>query len=188
MVKIAIFASGSGTNFDNIMQHIERGKLENIEVTGLYTDKPGAPCVSLAQKYHVNIYAYDPKQFSSKQHYEETLCDSLQKDGVEWIVLAGYMRLIGETLLHAYEGRILNIHPSLLPKFKGKHAVEQALNNRETTTGTTVHYVDAGMDTGEVIAQRECPIYPDDAVSDLEQRIKALEYELYPEVIQKIIR
>lgn len=188
MVKIAIFASGSGTNFDNIMKKIASGALKHIEVTGLYTDKPDASCVALAREHQVEVYAYEPKHYASKKAFEEAICQQLKQDQVEWIILAGFMRLIGETLLHAYENRILNIHPSLLPKYKGKHAVEQALNSGETMTGTTVHFVDAGMDTGKVIAQRQCPIYPDDCVSELEQRIKTLEYELYPEVIQKIIQ
>ncbi|WP_419791956.1 phosphoribosylglycinamide formyltransferase [Staphylococcus chromogenes] len=188
MVKIAIFASGSGTNFDNIMQKISTGLLSHVEVIGLFTDQPQAACVERAHKHNVKVYAYDPKTYTSQKEYESVIYQTLKQNGVKWIVLAGYMRLIGETLLNAYEGHILNIHPSLLPKYKGKHAIEQALNNREQTTGTTVHYVDTGMDTGEIIAQRECPIYPNDQISDLEQRIKTLEYELYPEVIQKIIR
>lgn len=170
------------------MNRVANGELDHIEVTGLYTDKPKADCVTLGEKHDVKVYAYEPHLYPSKEAYEEAVRKQLEQDDVEWIVLAGYMRLIGETLLNAFEGRILNIHPSLLPKYKGKHAVDQALESGDPTTGTTVHYVDAGMDTGQVIAQRECPIHEHDTVSDLEQRIKALEYELYPEVIQKIIR
>ncbi|MDO5375946.1 MAG: phosphoribosylglycinamide formyltransferase [Staphylococcus rostri] len=188
MVKIAIFASGSGTNFDNIMRRVAAGQLTNIEVTALYTDQPTAPCVQLGQQHGLTVHTLSPKSYIDKAAYEQDVLSRLQAEQVEWIVLAGYMRLIGNTLLDAYEGKILNIHPSLLPKYKGIDAVGQALNNGENETGSTVHYVDAGMDTGQIIAQRTCPIYKDDTKATLEDRIKALEYELYPEVIQQIIR
>ncbi|QQA45587.1 phosphoribosylglycinamide formyltransferase [Staphylococcus pseudintermedius] len=188
MVKIAIFASGSGTNFDNIMKRVKSGELAHIEVTALYTDKPEAACVQLAQQHGISLHAFEPRTFDDKVAYEAAVLNWLRQEGVEWIVLAGYMRLIDETLLSAYEGRILNIHPSLLPKYKGKNAVGQALNSGDKETGSTVHYVDAGMDTGQMIEQRTCPIYEDDTQQSLEERIKSLEYELYPAVIKKIIR
>ncbi|PTK45378.1 phosphoribosylglycinamide formyltransferase, partial [Staphylococcus nepalensis] len=97
-------------------------------------------------------------------------------------------RLIGPDLLNAYEGRILNIHPALLPKYKGIDAIGQAFESGDKVTGSTVHYVDSGMDTGEIIEQSQCDIYPDDTKAQLEERIKNLEYELYPRVIAKIIR
>ncbi|MBA8763718.1 phosphoribosylglycinamide formyltransferase [Staphylococcus coagulans] len=188
MIKIAIFASGSGTNFDNIMKRIREGELQNIEVTALYTDQPEAACITLAQQHGIPVHAFVPKTYENKAAYEADVLKHLKAEQAEWIVLAGYMRLIGETLLSAYEGRMINIHPSLLPKYKGKNAVGQALNSGDDKTGSTVHYVDAGMDTGQIIEQRTCPIYKDDTISTLEQRIKALEYELYPAVIKKIIQ
>lgn len=188
MVKVAIFASGSGTNFDNIMRRVKAGELSHIEVTALYTDQPTAACVQLGEQHGLTVHTLSPKTYQNKQAYEADVLSKLKAEQVEWIILAGYMRLIGKTLLDAYEGRILNIHPSLLPKYKGIDAVGQALNNGENETGSTVHYVDAGMDTGQIIAQRTCPIYKDDTKATLENRIKALEYELYPEVIQQIIR
>ena len=98
------------------------------------------------------------------------------------------MRLVGEDLLHAYEGRMLNIHPSLLPKYKGLDAIGQAYESGDKVTGSTVHFVDSGMDTGEIIEQQQCDIKPDDTKEDLEERVKNLEYELYPRVIAKIIK
>lgn len=188
MVKIAIFASGSGTNFDNIMKRIESGELAHIEVTALYTDQPEAACIQLAQQHSIPVHTFEPRTSEDKVAYEAAVLNWLKHEAVEWIVLAGYMRLIGETLLSAYEGRILNIHPSLLPKHKGKNAVGQALNSGDKETGSTVHYVDEGMDTGQIIEQRTCPIYEDDTQQSLEERIKSLEYQLYPAVIKKIIR
>ncbi|AVP36740.1 phosphoribosylglycinamide formyltransferase [Staphylococcus felis] len=187
MKKVAIFASGSGTNFDNIMNRIESGVLSGIKVTALYTDQPSAQCIHLAKQHGVEVHIYEPRTYPNKSAYEEDVLNQLNEEHVDWIILAGYMRLIGHTLLKGYEGKILNIHPSLLPKYKGKDAVGQALNSGDRETGSTVHYVDEGMDTGQIIEQRTCPIYQNDTKEELENRIKALEYELYPAVIQKII-
>ena len=162
MAKVAIFASGSGSNFENIVLYADKGELNNIEITSLYTDYHDAYCVKRAEQ--------------------------LQREEVEWIILAGYMRLIGPDLLDAYEGKILNIHPSLLPKYKGKDAIGQAFNSGDKVTGSTVHYVDSGMDTGEIIEQRQCDIKQDDTKENLEERVKRLEYELYPSVIAKVIK
>ncbi|MBN6204500.1 phosphoribosylglycinamide formyltransferase [Staphylococcus saprophyticus] len=188
MTKIAIFASGSGSNFESIMSKIKQGELPNIEVTSLYTDQVNAYCIERACKYHLDVHINELKNFDSKTDYERKIIEWLTSEKVEWIVLAGYMKLIGENILRAYDKRILNIHPSLLPKYKGKDAIGQALASGDTITGSTVHYVDSGMDTGEIIEQRQCDIYPDDNKSDLEERIKAIEHELYPEVISKIIQ
>ena len=133
---------------------------------------------------HIN----ELKNFDSKADYERKILEWLTAEKVEWIILAGYMKLIGTEMLNAYNGRILNIHPSLLPKYKGKDAVGQALASEDDITGTTVHYVDSGMDTGEIIEQRQCPIYPTDSKEELEERIKKLEHELYPKVIADIIQ
>ncbi|MCH1577362.1 phosphoribosylglycinamide formyltransferase [Staphylococcus epidermidis] len=188
MTNIAIFASGSGSNFENIVKHIQTGQLSGINVTALYTDNEGVPCIDRAKNLNIPIHINKPKDFSSKSLYEQHLLKLLSSEEVQWIVLAGYMRLVGQDLLQAYEGRILNIHPSLLPKFKGLDAIGQALESGDTVTGSTVHYVDSGMDTGEIIEQQQCDIKPDDTKEQLEDRVKHLEYKLYPRVIAKIIK
>lgn len=118
------------------------------------------------------MYINEPKQFDSKAAYEQHLVTLLNKDKVEWIILAGYMRLIGPDLLASFAGKILNIHPSLLPKYKGIDAIGQAYHSGDTITGSTVHYVDSGMDTGEIIEQRQCDIRPDDSKEQLEEKVK----------------
>ncbi|BCU51994.1 phosphoribosylglycinamide formyltransferase 1 [Staphylococcus auricularis] len=188
MTKVAIFASGSGTNFENIAQRVQSGELSQIEITALYTDHDDAGCIELAHRLNIPVHINKVKDFDSKAAYEIHLLELLREEQVEWIILAGYMRLIGETLLEAYEGQILNIHPSLLPKYKGKDAIGQALDHHETQTGTTVHYVDSGMDTGSIIAQKSCDIFENDTHDDVEARVKSLEYELYPAVISEIIQ
>jgi len=107
---------------------------------------------------------------------------------VQWIVLAGYMRLVGPTLLEPFRGRILNVHPSLLPEFRGKDAIGQALHAGVSTTGVTIHYVDEGMDTGLAIAQARIPIADDDTLDTLSKRIHAIEHALYPAVALGLIR
>ena len=188
MVKIAIFASGSGSNFENIVEQIEQGKLQHITITALYVDKANAFAIQRAERHNIPVHINEPKDFESKVRYEQQLVDLLQQEQVEWIILAGYMRLIGETLLSAFEGKILNIHPSLLPKYKGIDAIGQAFNSGDKVTGSTVHYVDSGMDTGEIIAQQQCDISTDDTKESLEEKVKQLEYDLYPSVIAKIVK
>ncbi|MEN1895350.1 phosphoribosylglycinamide formyltransferase [Staphylococcus nepalensis] len=188
MTNIAIFASGSGSNFESIMSQVVAGKVPQIEVTALYTDRVDAYCIERARKYNLDVHINELKNFDSKADYERKIIEWLTAEKVEWIVLAGYMKLIGANILNAYPKRIINIHPSLLPKYRGKDAVGQALNSGESITGTTVHYVDSGMDTGEIIEQRICDIKPGDTKEQLETRIKALEHTLYPEVISKIIQ
>lgn len=119
MVKVAIFASGSGSNFENIARHVQQGHLEDIDITALYTDHHDAYCVNRAEQLGIPVHINEPKHFESKSHYEQHLLSLLSAEGVQWIVLAGYMRLIGEDILTAYPHKILNIHPSLLPKYKG---------------------------------------------------------------------
>lgn len=187
MKNIAVFASGNGSNFEKIMDNIEIGYLDNVKVVGLYTDKKEAFAIERARRFRVPVHVYAIAEFEDKAQYEAAILEQLKQDQVEWIILAGYMKLIGPTLLEAYEGHIINIHPSILPSFPGKNAAAQALKYGCRVTGATVHYVDAGMDTGKIIDQMSCPIYEEDTEDTLQMRIQNLEYELYPRVIKKII-
>ena len=155
MRRLAVFASGSGTNFEAIVTACERGVLD-AEVVLMVCDKPGAKVVERAAA------------------------------GVELVCLAGYMRIVGDVLLGAYGGRIINIHPSLLPAFRGAHAIEQALEYGVKVFGVTIHYVDAELDGGRIIAQRAFP-YEGDDIGELEAMIHAVEYPLYIETIKKLI-
>lgn len=188
MKKVAIFASGNGSNYEKIMENIQADYLTDIEVVGLYTDKREAFAIERARRFRTPIQIFELAQYDNKIAYEKAILEQLQKDKVEWIILAGYMKLVGETLLDVYEGKILNIHPSLLPSFPGKNAVGQALQYGVKVTGATVHYVDMGMDTGKIIDQMSCPIYENDTEATLQLRVQNLEYELYPRVIKKLIQ
>lgn len=184
--QIAVFASGSGSNYQAIMEKLA-GKEYGYEVALLVCDKPGAKVIARAESFGTPVHVFNPKHYTNKARYENELLSALRDAGVDWIVLAGYMRLIGETLLKPFQDRILNIHPSLLPSFPGKDAVGQAFQAGVKVTGVTVHYVDAGMDTGKIIAQEAVKVKPEDTPDSLQQRIQQIEHHLYPETIQSLL-
>ncbi|MDN4494897.1 phosphoribosylglycinamide formyltransferase [Ureibacillus aquaedulcis] len=184
--KIAVFASGSGSNFQAIQQAIEDGKLDaRIEI--VVTDKPDAYVVKRAGNFNIAVFSFVAKQYASKADYEQEIIDTLKEHEVDWIILAGYMRLIGSTLLSAFSNRIVNIHPSLLPSFPGKDAIGQAMEHGVKVTGVTVHFVDEGMDTGPILSQAAVEVVDGDR-SATEARIHAVEHELYTSTLQKLFK
>lgn len=182
-IKAAVFASGTGSNFEAIVK-------ESLpcEIALLVCDKPGAKVIEKAEKYGVPTLVFSPKDYASKVEFEKMLVGKLQEANISWIFLAGYMRIVGPTLLGAYEGRIVNIHPSLLPDFPGKDAIGDAYRAGVGKTGVTVHYIDEGIDTGPIIAQEEVVVEADDTLETLAQKIHAVEHELYPRVIREIVK
>ncbi|MFC2949501.1 phosphoribosylglycinamide formyltransferase [Virgibacillus sediminis] len=182
-VKAAVFASGTGSNFQAIIE----AESMACEIAVLVCDQPGATVIEKAEAYGVPVFSFRAKDFSSKEHYEQEIVSWLKKDGVEWIFLAGYMRICGPTLLRAFKERIVNIHPSLLPDFPGKDAIGQAFKAKADITGVTVHYIDEGIDTGPIIAQQEVPVMPGDSEETLKKRIQAVEHQLYPATINELI-
>lgn len=182
--KFAVFASGSGTNFQAIYDAVQEGKLAG-EAVLVVTDKPDAFIVERAEKAGIATLAIKPSSFSSKSAYEQAILEKLTELNVEWIVLAGYMRLIGDVLLEAFPNRIINIHPSLLPAFPGKDAIGQAMEHGVKVTGVTVHYVDAGMDTGTIIVQQAVEVVEGNRVQT-EKRIHDVEHALYTKALQQL--
>lgn len=168
MTKIAVFASGSGSNFQAIIDSIKSGDLQ-AEVQLLVCDKHQAKVIERANKEGIPTFIFSAKSYSSKIAYEEAILAELKKYEVQWIILAGYMRLIGETLLHAYQNRIVNVHPSLLPAFPGLNAIGQAFQAKVKVTGITIHFVDEGMDTGPIIAQEAVKIEEHDTYESLHE-------------------
>lgn len=181
--KAAIFASGTGSNFDAIMGREDLA----CDVVLLVCDKQEATVIEKAKQKNVPAFVFSAKDYPSKAAYEQELIDRLREADVEWIFLAGYMRIVGQNLLAAFEGKIINIHPSMLPDFPGKDAIGDAFAAGAETTGVTVHFVDAGVDTGPVIAQKEVPVHPEDTLTELKQRIHKTEHQLYPDVINQLI-
>lgn len=186
MKKFAVFASGNGSNFEAIAKRM-REENWDAELSLLVTDKPQAKAVERAEALKIPSFAFEPSAFENKAAFERAIIEQLRLHGVELIVLAGYMRLIGDTLLEAYGGRIINIHPSLLPAFPGIDAVGQAHRAGVKVAGITVHYVDEGMDTGPIIAQKAFEIQENDTLEGMEHTIHELEHKWYPSVVKQLL-
>ena len=171
------------------MEAIKEGWLE-AEVRIVISDVENAGILKLASEFSVPSRYVPPGRFRTKlePEIENQIVQILRDRDVDLVVLAGFMRVLKEVLLNAFPGQIINIHPSLLPKFRGLNAWTQALNAREKITGCTVHYVDAGVDTGAILGQRTVPILPDDTPERLHARIQTAEHELLPSVIAGIAR
>lgn len=184
--RIAIFASGYGSNFEAITKACHKGEL-NAEVVLLVCDKPQARVNALADEMGVPRYTFNPKEFSSKAEYEVQIVKRCDSAGVELICLAGYMRIVGETLMQAYKGRMINLHPSLLPAFRGKDAIEQAMEYGVKVYGATIHYVDETLDGGRIIAQRAIP-YEGDDIEEVTAMIHSIEHKLYIDTIKKLLK
>ena len=186
MRKIAIFASGNGSNFEAIVKAYKDGRLKALPAVCV-CDKPGAGVIARAERLGVPVIVASPKDFADKAAYETFLAEKLEESGIDYICLAGYMRLIGPVLLERFPDRILNIHPSLLPAFKGAHAIRDAFEYGVKVYGVTIHYVDETLDGGKIIAQRAVP-YEGRDIDELETLIHKTEHILYPEVINSLER
>lgn len=186
MKKLAVFASGSGTNYEAIAAACAEGRLD-AEVVLLVVDKPGAKVIERAEKFGTPTFVFSPKSYENKAAFETEIADRLDALQVDLVCLAGYMRLIGDVLLARYGGRIINIHPSLLPAFKGAHAVEDAVAYGVKVFGITIHWVDASLDGGKIIAQRSFDYDGDDA-AEVHRLGSVIEHQLYVETIDKLLK
>lgn len=183
MKKVAIFASGKGSNFEAICDNEDLKKIISIE--WLICDKPNALVIEKAKKRNIKIFVFDPKNYTCKQEYEVEILNLVQE--MDYLFLAGYMRLISEFFLKSFQKPILNLHPSLLPKYKGKDAIKQAYDNGDLEIGISIHYVNEEMDGGEVIAQKSIKVVDGESLDDVTNRIHELEHYLYPKVIKEIV-
>ncbi|WP_413304301.1 phosphoribosylglycinamide formyltransferase [Bacillus sp. 1P10SD] len=186
MKRFAVFASGSGSNFQAIVDKVQSGDL-TAELTLLICDQPGANVIERARQARIPTFVFRPKEYPSKADYEKEISLLLKERNIDFIVLAGYMRLIGPTLLKEFEGRIVNIHPSLLPDFPGKDAIGQALAAKAKWSGVTIHYVDEGMDTGPIIVQERIRLEDQETRESLQEKIQAIEHKLYPSILQMLL-
>jgi len=188
-LRIGVLGSGKGSNFRAIRDAIASGQIE-AEVAVVVSDVEGAGILQLAEEAGVKNTTVTDRRYKTRlsPEVESELVSILKGAGVELVVLAGYMRMVKAPLLEAFPRRVINIHPSLLPKFPGLESWRQALEAGEKTTGCTVHYVDAGMDTGGIIAQAEVPVWPGDTAETLHARIQIEEHLIYPEVVARFAR
>jgi len=185
--RIGVLGSGRGTNFKAILDAIEADEL-TCEPRIVISDVATAPILELGRAAGIRAEFVEPgpKKSRLSPEAERRVIELLEGASVDWVVLAGFMRLVGKRLLEAYEGRMVNIHPSLLPKFRGLEAWRQALEAGEEVTGCTVHYVDAGMDTGSIIAQAEVPVEEGDTPETLHARIQQAEHRLLPDALRMV--
>ncbi|MEL6438214.1 MAG: phosphoribosylglycinamide formyltransferase [Cyanobacteria bacterium J06621_8] len=181
-LQLGIMASGSGTNFAAIAKAIADNQL-NAEIKVLIYNNSQAQVKQRAAKYDVPAVLINHRQFSSREEFDREIVAVLQAHGADWIIMAGWMRIITQTLLDAYPNRVINIHPSLLPSFKGIRAIEQALKAQVKITGCTVHLVSLEVDSGQIIMQAAVPILPEDTQETLHARIQVQEHLILPQAI-----
>lgn len=181
---LAVLASGNGSNLQAILDAIGQGKLE-AQVRLVVSNVPGAHALQRAQRAGVPTCVIEEK---NRALFEQQLMTVLEKAGVDWIVLAGFMRVLSPDFVQRYRNRVLNIHPSLLPVFPGMDAILQAWKAGVKETGCTVHWIDEGVDTGPIIGQRKVEVRPTDTLETLTERVHQAEHELYPMVLQQLVQ
>ena len=181
-IPLGIMASGSGTNFVAVAKAIAEGKL-NAKIQVLIYNNPDAEVQQKAKEYNIPTVLIDHRQYSTRENLDREIVAVLKAYGAEWIVMAGWMRIVTQVLLDDYTNRIINIHPSLLPSFKGNKAIKQALAAKVKITGCTVHLVSLEVDSGEIIMQAAVPVLPDDTLDTLHARIQVQEHRILPQSI-----
>ena len=186
MKRIAVFASGTGSNFLALNDALNIDK-SVAEITLVVSDKPKSLVVKNAHKLNINVFSFNPEKYKKRVEYEKNILLKLIENEIDFIVLAGYMRIIGKTLLSKFEKKIINIHPSLLPSFKGIDAIGQAIDYKVKITGVTIHYIDEGVDTGEIIAQQAINISSLNSREEIETEIHKIEHQLYPKAIISLL-
>jgi phosphoribosylglycinamide formyltransferase-1 len=183
-LNIAVLISGRGSNLQSIIDNVESGYIPNANVSVVISDKRDAYGLERAMNHGINALFIDPAAYESKKHFENALLESLARSSTDVLLLAGFMRILGSDVINAYSNRIMNIHPALLPSFKGLHAQKQALDYGVKITGCTVHFVDEGMDSGPIILQKSVPVLDSDTEESLSERILAQEHIIFPEAVK----
>ncbi len=187
-MNIAVLASGNGSNLQAIIAALKAKKIK-ATLKVVFSDKADAYALTRAEKAGVPVVAHlSAKDFSSREAFDAAVVALLKKEKVELVVLAGYMRILSPVFIKAFADRILNIHPALLPAFKGAHAIADALHYGAKITGVTVHLVDEEVDHGPIVAQAAVLIKPNDTFETLSSRIHKVEHELYPKTIDAFVR
>ena len=181
-IKLGILASGNGSNFEYIIRAIKEKKL-NAEISLLIVNNPNCFAIKRALKNDIPFELINHNECKSRSEHDNLVINKLEQYSVEMVVMAGWMRIVGESLIDKFKDRLINIHPSLLPSFKGINAIQQALDNKVTITGCTVHYVNKEVDSGTIILQAAVPIIHKDTKDDLQKRIQNMEHMILPMAI-----
>ena len=187
MKRLAIFVSGNGTNMENLINKIQSGFVPGAEVVVVICDNPQARAIEKAKRLGVEVVLVDRKQFQTKQDFEAAMIRAVEQKKSDYLLLGGFMRILSREFVEHFRGRIINIHPSLLPVFPGAHAIRDAFEAKVKETGVTTHFVTADVDAGPIILQRKIVINPQETLESLEAKVHAVEYELYPETLRLVL-
>lgn len=185
LLRIGVLASGGGTNLQSIIDRCQDGSIA-AEIALVISNNPSAGALVRASRAGIQTLCINHRDFCTREEFDTAVVKTLQKAGVELVVLAGFMRIISQTFIDAFPERIINIHPALLPAFPGLHVQQQAIDYGARFSGCTVHFVDGGVDTGPIIIQAVVPVLPDDTAETLATRILEQEHRVYPRAIQLI--
>lgn len=183
MLRIAVLASGSGSNLQVIIDRLH-GRVAGIEVAVVVSNVLGALALERAERADIPTVVFPLEDYPDRQARDQAMAEAIEAAGVDLVVLAGYMHMLTPGFLHRFPYQVINLHPALLPAFPGVHGIEDAVRYGAKVTGVTVHFVDAGMDSGPLIAQVALPVHDDDTSGSLAMRIHALEHRVLPRVIE----
>ena len=184
--RLVILISGRGSNMRSIVEAANKDEL-NVDIAAVISNRPDAAGLEFAQQAGITTDVIDHKQFDSRESFDKTMAEAIDSYQPDFVILAGFMRILTADFVSHYEGRLINIHPSLLPKFKGLHTHERAIESGETEHGASVHFVTAELDDGPVILQARVPVLPDDDADTLAARVLEQEHLLYPAAIKKLV-
>lgn len=186
-MKLAVFISGTGTNMVAIHNAIKDGALDaTIEL--IVSSNDYAKGIDYARNEGLDLLVFTPADYDDPEAVDARIVEALEEHDIEYVAMAGYMRKVTPVLLDAFPNRVVNLHPALLPKHRGAHAIQDAFEAGDEVTGITIHFANEEYDKGPIIFQHEVPVFPDDTIDDLETRIHAAEHEYYPQVLQQIAR
>lgn len=186
-MKLAVFISGTGTNMVAIHNAIKDGALDaTIEL--IVSSNDYAKGIDYARNEGLDLLVFTPADYDDSEAVDARIVEALEERDIEYVAMAGYMRKVTPVLLDAFPNRVVNLHPALLPKHRGAHAIQDAFEAGDEVTGITIHFANEEYDKGPIIFQHEVPVLPDDTIDDLETRIHAAEHEYYPQVLQQIAR
>ncbi len=186
-MKLAVFISGTGTNMVAIHNAIKDGALDaTIEL--IVSSNDYARGIDYARNEGLDLLVFTPADYDDPEAVDARIVEALEEHDIEYVAMAGYMRKVTPVLLDAFPNRVVNLHPALLPKHRGAHAIQDAFEAGDEVTGITIHFANEEYDKGPIIFQHEVPVLPDDTIDDLETRIHAAEHEYYPQVLQQIAR
>ncbi len=176
-LRIAIFASGKGSNFKTIISDIENGNLD-AEIECIIVNNPMCGALKIANQHSIPSILINHNDFNCREDMDKAIVSSINQFNIEGIVMVGWMRIVTNILLEQFKGRIINIHPSLLPSFKGNNAIKEALDNKVKITGCTVHIVEQELDSGEILIQSAVPVFEEDDFKELQSRIQKAEHKI----------